>query len=180
MRGFTLLELLVVISIMAILTVIAVPSFNEYSKNQKLNDAANNLQSVLRQAQNNAQTGTVCTIGGNTYTASSWKIIFNASNYSVSPVCIGVLPPTPVSQQYSLPSGVIISAVKNKDNCGELSEGVSYKNLSSEVVFDLANCNVNVNDTLNITFCLTDSNCPDGSMTKTVSIEKGGGIYVKQ
>lgn len=184
MRGFTLLELLVVISIMAILTIIAVPSFNEYSRNQKLNDAASQLQSILRQTQNNAQTGTVCKIGSNIYTASSWKITFNANNYSVSPVCVEApASPTPIPQQYSLPSGIIISNVLQTDipvPCGSIPSSIEYKNLSSEVSFNLgAGCTPGINALVEITLCLTDSaTCPAGAPTKIVRVEKGGGIYI--
>lgn len=194
MRGFTLLELLVVISIIAILTVVSVPSFNEYSKSQKLNDAASNLQSVLRQAQNNAQTGTTCNISGTAYKASSWVVTLNSDKYSVSPACdfssvAGPTPTQPPSQQYPLPSGVIISDVKNTTtNCSWLDDPVipltaeiSYKNLSSEVAFKLTGCTFSINAVVEITFCLTDSaTCPDDAPTKTVRVEKGGGIYVKQ
>lgn len=173
MKGFTLIELLVVISIIVILIVVALPSYNEYSRNQKLNDAASQLQSILRQAQNNAQTGTVCKIGTLTYTASSWKVTLNANNYRVFPVCAGApASPTPIPQQYSLPQGVAISAV-NKDGCS--LTGISFKNLSSEVIFDLQGCNFNVNDVLEITLNLTGT-----TLNKTVVVEKGGGIYVKQ
>lgn len=176
MRGFTLLELLVVIAIIGILAIVIVPSYNEYSKNQKLDSAAGQLQSVLRQAQNNAQTGTVCKIGGTTYKASSWKVTLNSDRYSVLPVCVGAS--SPASQEYLLPSGVTISEVRDPGpDCSVIPSSnpptIEYTNLSSEVLFNLSGCSPGVNAVIEITLNLDSS-------SKIVQVEKGGGIYVKK
>lgn len=53
-RGFTLIELMVVISITAILLLIAVPSFQQWIANSKARTAAEALQNALRLAQTTA------------------------------------------------------------------------------------------------------------------------------
>lgn len=180
--GFTLLELLVVISIMAVLTIIAVPSFNEYSRNQKLNDAASQLQSILRQTQNNAQTGTVCNTLGEAHRATYWRVNLSKvppvnKYYSMDPICeIGAI----ASQQINLPEGVIISDLI-LDTCSPDEIQVQFSNINSEISFFdpsfsplVAGCPDLTNYSLEITLSLP------GSQSKIVKIEKGGGIYVKQ
>lgn len=179
MRGFTLIELMVVMAIMGILIVVTVPSYNQYNNNQKLADVANQLQTILRQVQNNAQTGTVCKIGTNVYTASSWVITLRLGSYNFQPTCVGTSS-TPSPQNYPLPEGITISSVSDtisgcRPDMATASATISYANLSSEPSFDLG-CTLGVNSVIGITLCL---NCPSTN-TKTVVIEKGGGIYVNQ
>lgn len=181
MRGFTLIELLIVISIMAILTVAAIPGFNEYNRNQKINDAASNLQSVIRQVQNNAQTGTVCSNGSK---ATYWYIDlpFNGTNYSVGANCETG---TQTLSQATLPADVIISDISiyppnstGTDGClletGDTLK-VKFNNITSNVSFidSSDHCLDNTNSNLEITLSL------QGSQSKVVKIEKGGRIYVK-
>lgn len=186
--GFTLIELMVVIAIMAILVVIALPSYNTYNSSQKLAEAANQLQTVLRQAQNNAQTGTGCRNNSITYNASKWTITLtlNSSNYTVTPTCdfsgfVGSPTPTPISQVNQFPAGITITGVElvdlpNLDNScpATIPTTIDYKNLLSDVIFNISGCSRGVtapNVALRITLTL-------GSNTKTVVVEKGGGIYV--
>lgn len=194
-KGFTLIELMVVIAIIAILVVIAIPSYNSYSNDQKLNEAVSQLQTILRQAQNNAQTGTICKIGSNTYTASSWIVILNSDQYSFTPACSGApLTPTPSSQQYPLPSGVIISSVRivNLPNFSDInactvapsaspdsSTAIVYKNLSSEIEFNVGGvgCPDGVSNP-NVAVVITLSLNSSSTNTQDVVVEKGGPIYV--
>ena len=176
MRGFTLLELLVVISIMAILTIIAVPNFNKYSEDQKLNDAASQLQSVLRQAQNNAQTGTVCNVSSGISKATYWRVSLSKTSpanqfYSIGPFCeTGLV----TAQQIDLPEGVTIYDL-NLDSCTLAAVQIRYNNINSEVSFFNLFCSDSVNAKLEIKLNSTGT-----ALNKTVVVEKGGGIYVKQ
>lgn len=190
MRGFTLIELMVVIAIIAIIVVIAVPSYNEYNNNQKLADAANQLQTVLRQAQNNAQTGTACVSSSILYKATKWTIKLYSDRYEVSPVCdfstypAGTPTPTPSLRSNPFPSGITISDVQIIDSpldttpCSEsLPATIEYTNLSSSaVISDLSGCTPGVNAIAKIILCL---NCPSTN-TRTIKVETGGGIYVEQ
>lgn len=182
MRGFTLLELLVVISIIAILTVVAVPSFNQYSQSQKLNEAANNLQSVLRQAQNNAQAGTVCNTSSGIKKATHWRVNLNKVSpgnkyYSMDPICENG---SVTAQPTNLPEGVTISNLIFNGSCNPNTIEVHFGNVNSGVSFfdpDLG-CLDNsstVNANLEITLSLAGT-----TLNKIIVVEKGGGIYVKQ
>ncbi len=88
-RGFTLLELLVALSIVAVLLVVAAPSFREYLLNQELRAAAERLVSDLRWARVSAvdRGGRVVVCPGNVATGcrttpewgSGW-IVFHDRN----------------------------------------------------------------------------------------------------
>ena len=56
-KGFTLIEVLISISIIGILTAGIVPTFSGYVKNQNLKQAQEDLKSNLRSVQNRALTG---------------------------------------------------------------------------------------------------------------------------
>ena len=70
--GFTLVELLVVITIMAITGVFAFANFGSFGEDQKLKSAVQDVQSLIRQAQSNASTNTKCSTG---YSAT-WQVNF--------------------------------------------------------------------------------------------------------
>ena len=53
-QGFTLIELIIVISISSILLAIAAPSLGDFLKNTKLNGATQDLYSILQQARSEA------------------------------------------------------------------------------------------------------------------------------
>ncbi len=76
-RGFTLIELMVTISIAAILMMIAVPSFVAFQRNSELTSAANSLLAALNSARSEAMKRNVNVFivpaDGSTWT-SGWKI----------------------------------------------------------------------------------------------------------
>ncbi|GIW69670.1 MAG: hypothetical protein KatS3mg101_0417 [Patescibacteria group bacterium] len=55
--GFTLIELMVVVGILALVSGIMIPSFSNYTRNQSLKEAQENFKSDLRSIQNMALTG---------------------------------------------------------------------------------------------------------------------------
>lgn len=73
MRGFTLIELMVVVAIIAIIAAIAIPSFNEQVRKSRRSDAIATLGDLqVRQERwrsNNATYGTLDQVSGTTATA---------------------------------------------------------------------------------------------------------------
>ena len=70
-KGFTLIEMLIAVSLIALLSGILIPSFTRYSASQNLRQAREKLKSDLRTAQNNAMTG------ANSTTVDYWGIRFS-------------------------------------------------------------------------------------------------------
>lgn len=83
MKGFTLIELIITITVLAILATIAVPSFNSLLNRQKLNASARELMSKLVEARTQAltirQITGVC-VSTVTNCAESLSISSNISN----------------------------------------------------------------------------------------------------
>ena len=78
--GFTMVELLIVVSIIAILTGALIPSFSGYTKNQALRQAQEQLVNDLFTAQNNALAGRKNTI--TPVAVTHWGLRFNTTTPS--------------------------------------------------------------------------------------------------
>ncbi len=100
-EGFTIIELLISMSIILLLGGGVLAAFNNFNENQKVKETALTLKSNLRLAQNKAIAGKKPEGCGalNGFTAS-----FTASSYTVQARCDGV--PTGGSLTTSLPSGI--------------------------------------------------------------------------
>ena len=188
-KGFTLVELLVVVAIISGLAGFFVPKFINYSEFRELQNAASDLQSAVRLAQNNAQTGVVC-LGG--ISAKNWYLYFSgADTYRLETVCIGPTPeagtptPTPpVSTLYKFPAGVSIDIIE-LNSCA----GIDLKDPGLKVIFS------NISGVLSFEVEGTNAGCGSSSFAKTLTvrlkslsdpdnplsviIEKGGSVYVK-
>jgi prepilin-type N-terminal cleavage/methylation domain-containing protein len=189
MRGFTLIELLVVMAIIAVLVIIAVPNYNAYNRVQRLNDGAAQLQSAIRNAQNNALTGTACsadTSSGKwsvnfTTDGTQFKILVTCRNDGTGPV------PTPVAvTTYTLPTDIVLDSItlsSGSNSCSDLETPTDYsdsnplldfKAISGDVDFGKFNCTNK--DIMTIIL----RNISDTSKMINVIVEKGGGVYVQK
>lgn len=79
-RGYTLIELLVVISIISILAVLGFVNFKNFATDQVTVKAQGQVQTLLRLAQSNATSGTLCGTSG----GLPWSLIFNATNIGLA------------------------------------------------------------------------------------------------
>lgn len=115
-RGFTLLELLISISIIGIIAGGIIPSFSAYIKNQNLQQAFEQVKSELRTVQNKALTGALSDYqippaSGNY--AEYWGLIFSgdsgaSASYFVS-VTNTTCPPAAIQNQgsFSIPNDIL-------------------------------------------------------------------------
>lgn len=177
--GFTLVELIVVIGIIAVLTVFIIPEFNTFNRNRSLQDSASELQSNIRVTQNNASSGVTCSGG---VKASDWRLlVVNSLSYQIIPTCGGA-----TAKVYTLPWGVTIYSVQfntgaelvasgNGANLGNF--GVAFANVSAVAKFLSGNVGYPVTSSTEqlIIKLIRDG---DSSKYQRVIIEKGGSIYL--
>lgn len=82
--GFTLIEILITISIVLLITTMAVPNLKRFSQDQELDEAASNLVQVLRLAQSSAYSSVRCSNG---QPSSSWTVNFYLGEYNLVVSC---------------------------------------------------------------------------------------------
>lgn len=190
-KGFTLLELIVVMGILAALSVLSIPQIFRYNDNQSLQSASSDLQQALRTAQSNALSGIICSDNYPDLASSQWSLLFTGSTtYKTEATCITPTPPSPavVSSTKTLPAGVEISEIWiDSAYCGS-NINIPVNTSGKKITFDTISGRINFNDTNLPPDCsilpssktmwvglrLTD----DISKKIYVVINKGGSIYV--
>ncbi len=175
--AFTLVELMISISIIAILTVAAIPSFSGFSKSQAMAQGFKSLESDLRIAQSRSLSGATAPAGA-TVAPKAWGINFTdgASSYIIFTCTPAQIPTDYTHYRYgditrcdSSPYKTVLFSSSVKINgLSPISGGVL------DVVFDSQNGSIYANGSqLGATIGMSYS---DGSGTKTINISSSGGI----
>jgi len=124
-EGFTLIEMIVAVTIMLVLLGITIIGYTSYNDRQKVKQAALTLKSDLRMARTNATSGKKplsCNAFDETFTG--YKVIFTLSSYTVVPLCsLGEI--TEEKVEVTLPSGVSFDPVPYTFTYYPLIKGVS-------------------------------------------------------
>lgn len=107
--GFTLLELVVVFSIIAILSTVGIASYVNYSKSQTLQQAYYNFFNTLTIARANAASQVKPTQCVSSSSLDGYRVIVNivAKTYTLNAVCSSINFPISTT---SLPSGVVFNS----------------------------------------------------------------------
>lgn len=182
-RGFTLVELMVVVAIMAILGTIGFINFRTSSNIQILNDGANKVQSFLRAAQANSTASLKCAGSGST----EWQVIFTNKITPIDLKCKTSSTSTPtLFQQLPLPANITIDLITGD---GGPSCTVSFPTNPLQVSFNTLYGTISFGDPALSSTCLQSINNltitvkytqGETSLTKNIIVSKGGGIDVQK
>ena len=175
--GYTLIELMVAISIMAILGIIAFVNFKDFSQDQILNKAVGQVQTYLRLAQSNATSGLKC----NDNPAESWMIEFETNQTDIKLKCKSASSADIEKQTLTLEGNVIVDSISGTTCVNatfhDSTMTVVYGNLYGKPSFILAKGRSNecIADVSSITITLKRNS----STPKSLVINKGGAIRVQ-
>lgn len=172
-KGFTLVELLVVISIMAIMSVFTFINVKDFTTEQALNKAVGDIQSLMRLAQSNATSSTLCGSSGGV----TWTVRFNSDQSTLDIICgsNNTLYRTLTLQN------VLIASIKTSSCISSLSLPVSFTYSALKGVPDVTDSSGGISSTcLGTTQSVTVNllNAKSNS-TKSFNISKGGAINVQ-
>lgn len=162
-RGFTLIELMVAVSIMALMSVFALVNIGSFRKDVELQSQATDLQNFLRLAQANATENVKC----NSVAGMSWAIQFQDSRH-INLVCLNQSVP------FNLHSSIVIDRVAGSTNC-QFPVTIEYMPLYGTVNFIQSQADSCINigtQALSITLS-NNSGC------KVITVSKGGSINVQ-
>lgn len=168
--GFTIIEILVAISVLAVVALTTIPAYKKYNETQTLQNASLDLVSTLKTAQTNTQSGIKCT-GGNT--PNRWAVVLSSGSYQLE--CFKDTSQTITQAQEK------VFSYKSQITMTSLSQsGYSCVVFSQNNIYFTTDCSIASASTsagvLSIT--LSDS-VPTPATTKIVNVEQGGAIYVK-
>lgn len=177
--GFTLVELLVVITILAGLVAATLPRLGEFQKTESLKNSALGLQSAFRLAQANASSGVKCNASEG---SSKWSVQFIKSadgtfSYLVSATCSSGA--AGESKSSPLPAGVTIKEI-GLDGClipQAAVDGVKVSFAALSAKADLKNSS-QCPATLNPAKMVITLQLLDQSGEVKLVVEKGGAVYV--
>ncbi len=179
-NGYSLIELLVVLVIMSLIGVVGYVSYKQFSSAQVNTTGISQIQSVLRLAQTNATSSSICPGGSG---PGSWSVSFYQSYFTLNCFSGDPVSPTPAAPVTYNFSGAKISDILGS-SCGNTSIPLSTSPLLT----------VNYNNLGALTFsstgalpaCLqsaywtfTVDNLAGGTPSKKFSISKGGAVDIQ-
>lgn len=166
MKGFTLVEILVAIVVMAILGTIGFIHYRTFSGTQALNEGISLVQSTLRAAQSNATAGVKCSNSG----GATWLLTFE-NNTTFNLKCKVGVAAASTQRSYILPTNVQVLSISGVLCDALYPFSVNFSPLLGQVSFESsASCVVGQNS---ITVRITNTKAGE---SKNVSVTKGGTI----
>ncbi len=183
--GFTLIEILIAISIIAIVTFISVPNLRRFNQDQEVDNAAGELINSLRLAQANDMSGVKCVKSPSYVNPNGWSVQLTFSSspptygYKITQDClnsVGVNNQLIFSNK-NFPSNVTFSVSKDdiSTSCSTV-DNVNFKFLNGGLTVTCTGVSGAV--PINSYFDITVTNTISGN-SKKVRIDKGGSIGLR-
>lgn len=169
-RGFSLVEVLVSLGIIALLSAVAVPNLRNFSRNQEIEATAAQVANTLKTAQSSAISRIKCPNGD---TSETYIVRLTLNNYSLVARCDlsgdQIINIYPYSPQASDTKTTFLGSI---DVCpGQTTDVIFSKSQISYLCFGAT-----VAQTGNVTLTLRNAS---NSLSKAVKIEAGGVIKVE-
>lgn len=118
-QGFTLIEIMIVVSIIGMVSAVAIPSFRKFNDEQVLKNAAAQMTQAFRKIQNNAQSRVNCRDNN---PSSGWEVVLGVDSsgsgfYQIVEYCQNILddyaPYTIEEEAQNLPADIYINTVED-------------------------------------------------------------------
>lgn len=174
-KGFTLIEIVIVFSIMAIISSVGLASFSNFSKSQNLNKATLDLSTMINkaksltisQALSNGSVQNLCDEGAagvKTFAGYAVKVFQSSGSYELDILCGNEDPSSPTN-------------LNNPIETNTLSNNIVFDSVDTYFWFKPLNLTVRrgVTDTTDTVVVKND----DGGMTKTITVDASGNISVQ-
>ncbi len=180
-HGFTLVELLVAISVMAILSVASFAKFAVLREDQYLKNASSEIQSFIRFAQTNATSNIACTptLGG-----TPWTLTFSPDKIDLS--CQGSSLKTLTLSNNIRICSINYSGCSTSDACSPTADTftgsglvtTAFSPLTGQITFSDPRCTPasGLAGSANMVITLKKIG---GSDTKPVTLSRGGSVEIK-
>jgi len=176
-KGFTLVEILVVIAIMTIIGVLAYANFSNLKSDRDLKSAASDVQSFLRLAQSNSTARVRCG-EDTTGSGANWLVEFRTNKINADLKCqiASFPPPDPtLHKTLTISNGITIDSIIGDSSCvAGFPVILTFAPLYGDVSFSdtgVPNCNTSSKLTIN----LKD---PKDNL-RSVIISKGGSVDIQ-
>lgn len=177
--GFTLVELLVVITIMAIIGTVTLVNYGDFGEDQNLKSAVLDVQSQLRAAQTNATTNLKC----NTQSNAVWQVEYNNAT-TINLKCQEPEASSIIKKTLTLGANVAIQSVSGSGSSCPTAPlfTINFDPLNGEIKFrdntgaEATNC-ISLTITLRNNKISTDCTGANLVKCKQITIERGGRIY---
>ena len=111
MKGFTLIELMVAVSVGLVVTGMIIVNYNSYNTTQQLKQAALTLKNNIRFIETKAASGVKPS--GSCTSLTGWNMTFSANGYTYGANCNGVAAGTTTTVTF--PSGVTLTSLPSQN-----------------------------------------------------------------
>lgn len=169
-RGFSLVEIIVAISIIALLGAIAIPNLRNLSKEQEIDSAALQVLNTLKTAQSSASSRIRCS---NDEASDSWTVRLAPGNYSLIAGCQTSGNQTIFTRVYAPASTATAAAYSGNSNvCSGSTVDIIFSR--SQIYYLCSGSVTPQTGSVNLTL----SNSTE-TLTKVVKIDQGGVIKIE-